>query len=473
MRQLGNLIELIIERVNINLREQDFDAGPYIRQTIPLNRLVKFYAFCGITPQHPLHFHFSRSNLAGSYFLGKCKVDHSILYKSDVRGDELKAKGDLFHFKDSEILIHDDEVIRVKDSYLIKTLVHCYTHDPETLEEFLIQNTVSMHYANIHGSPVEGCFLGPFSTVDLTTIHDCIVGAFAYLQVGELSHQRVEPGKIWVKAGDMFDFSYSFPKKVLDNYITLEPYTRPRGIFVDFVRDRKIDFQKVFDMVHLKVPVVVPRGASVNRYALVKGESKISENVLVAQRAYLDNAWMGKGANAQENCYIINSRLEGNNVMAHGAKIIHARLGKQVFVGFNSFLHGTPDFPLTIGSRSIIMPHTIIDLNEPLTIPEGYIVWGFIRNAKDLTKHSVSIKKLSGVKRKFTLGAMKFHGNGSKFVQAFKHRIEHILEANGAFFDGRQNKGHAQKEQNIDFNIMHPYSKGPLKGLYPSIDIRP
>ena len=94
--------------------------------------------------------------------------------------------------------------------------------------------------------------------------------------------------------------------------------------------------------------VAVPRGASLNRYALVKGESHISENVLVAQRAYLENAWLGKGANAQENCYIINSRLEGNNVTAHGGKIIHANLGKNVFVGFNSFLRGTADLPLEI-----------------------------------------------------------------------------------------------------------------------------
>jgi hypothetical protein len=68
---------------------------------------------------------------------------------------------------------------------------------------------------------------------------------------------------------------------------------------------------------------------------------------------------------------------------------------------------------------------------------------------------------------------MNFQGNGSQFVQAFKHRIKHILEANGALFDGKQNKGHAQKGQDISFNILHPYSKGPRRGFYPTIDIHP
>ena len=40
--------------------------------------------------------------------------------------------------------------------------------------------------------------------------------------------------------------------------------------------------------------------------------------------------------------------VEGNNVTAHGAKIIEADLGKNVFVGFNSFLQGRP----TAGSPS-------------------------------------------------------------------------------------------------------------------------
>ncbi|MFH2218183.1 MAG: transferase [Pseudomonadota bacterium] len=472
MKELRHLIDRIIERVNINLRETGIDVGPYVRETVPLKQLVKFYSFYGFTSLHPLHFHFRRSNLAGSYFMGKCSVDLSVLYKSDIRGDELKSKGDVFHFQGMEIPLRDDEVIRVRDSYLIKTLVHCYSHDPEDLETFLIQNTVSMHYANIHGAPMEGCFLGPFSTVDLTKINDSTVGAFSYVQVGELSHQQIEPGKIWIKAGDLFEFSYAFPKKILDQYISMEPGKGVRGIFIDFVESRKTDFQEMFDVVDRKAPVKVPRSTSLNRYALVRGDTHIGENVLISQRAYLENAWLGKGANAQENCYIIDSRLEGNNVTAHGAKIIHAHLDKNVFVGFNSFLNGKPDAPLSIGEGCIIMPHTIIDLDEPLKIQSGHIVWGYVRNKKDLKKHSISIRKFNGVKTRLTMGAMRFRGSGSQFVQAFKHRIDHILEANGAYFDGRNNKGHAQDDQDIAFNIIHPYAKGPMKGLFPTIDIR-
>jgi hypothetical protein len=72
-----------------------------------------------------------------------------------------------------------------------------------------------------------------------------------------------------------------------------------------------------------------------------------------------------------------------------------------------------------------------------------------------------------------SIGAMDFAGSGSKFVEAFRHRIDHILEANGAYFDGRKNKGHAQKGQNIAFNIIQPYSIGVQKGIYPTIRIEP
>ena len=120
MKQLEKLIERIIARVNVNLREPAFDVGPYVREITPFDKFLKFYGFYGLTPLHPLHFHFRNSNLAGSYFLGKCFVDYSILYKSDIRGDELKARGDIFKFEGLEIPLHDDEVIRIKDSYLIK-----------------------------------------------------------------------------------------------------------------------------------------------------------------------------------------------------------------------------------------------------------------------------------------------------------------------------------------------------------------
>jgi hypothetical protein len=68
---------------------------------------------------------------------------------------------------------------------------------------------------------------------------------------------------------------------------------------------------------------------------------------------------------------------------------------------------------------------------------------------------------------------MEFCGSGETFVAAFKQRIDHILEANGAYFDGRKNKGHAQKGQNIAYNIIQPYRVGAQKGIYPTIDIQP
>jgi hypothetical protein len=65
MQKIERLIERIIRRVNINLRGQDFDAGPFLEPCVPLKKLSEFYAFYGITGHHPLHFYFSGSNLAG------------------------------------------------------------------------------------------------------------------------------------------------------------------------------------------------------------------------------------------------------------------------------------------------------------------------------------------------------------------------------------------------------------------------
>lgn len=473
MERLHELLERIIQRVNVNLREPLFDVGPYVRGLVPWQQLVKFYAFYGITPHHPLDFHFSRANLSGSYFLGRCHVSDAILYKSDIRGDELKRSGEIFKYEGFEIPLTEDETIRIKDSYLIKTLVHNNSHDPETPEEFIIQNTVSTHYANIHGSDVEGCFLGPFSTVDLTTLHDCVIGNFVYAQVGELSHRQLPAGTVWVRSGNHFDFSYHHSPEVLQHYIRFDSGKLPEGIFMDFVEGRKEDFQRIFDVVNLESFPNVPEGASVNRYAVIKPKTQFNNNVLVAQRAYIENSWMGIGANAQENCYILHSRLSGYNVTAHGAKIIHAELGEKVFVGFNSFLQGTPEHRLTIGANSIVMPHTIIDLSESVTIPDAHLVWGFVRTQADVAQNSVPLAELAAVEGPFQRGGMRFAGNGRRFVEGFQHRIEHILEANGAYYDGSNRQGHAQQSQNISFNLIQPYPEGALKGLFPTIDINP
>lgn len=473
MYRIEKLIDRIIDRVNINLREPAFDVGPYVRHLIPLDKFCRFYAFYGLAPHYPLHFFFTHSSLAGSYFLGRCTVDHSVLYKSDLRGDELKRKGDSFHYRGIQIPLHDDESIVVKDSFLVKTLVHNNSHDPENPEEFWIQNTVALHYANIHGSPVEGCFLGPFATVDLTTVHDCVIGEFAYVQVGELSHEQVPAGTVWIRSHGDFEFLYRFPEEVLGRYISLKPGAVPTGELMDFVESRKGEFQTVFDSVACCPGISIPEGASVSPYAVVKGSTTIEGNVLVAQRAYLSDAWMGLGSNAQENCYIVDAHLEGYNVTAHGGKIIGATLGPKVFVGFNAFVRGSAEAPLVLGEASIVMPHTIIDLEEAVTVPPRHVVWGYIRKAQDLEENSVAMDELVTSQGKFKRGLMTFQGSGSAFVRGFQHRIEHILEENGAYYDGRHHMGHAQKGQNIIFNLIQPYPQGDMKGMYPTIDIRP
>jgi carbonic anhydrase/acetyltransferase-like protein (isoleucine patch superfamily) len=246
-------------------------------------------------------------------------------------------------------------------------------------------------------------------------------------------------------------------------------------LFVDFVEDREEAFQRVFDVVNLDTPVSVPPNTSLDRYAVIKPKTHISENVLISQRAYLQNSWIGKGANAQEGCYIINSRLEGFNVTAHGAKIIEADMGKNIFVGFNSFLRGRADSRLTIGEESIVMPHTIIDIKKPLSIPPGHLVWGMINNPQELEANSIALKDLARIEDGLIKGNLSFEGSGAGFVNAFRNRIQHILEANGAFFDGKRNRGqgHAQKNQNISFNMIQPYPDGELQGLYPAIVIQP
>lgn len=472
MKNLEKLRDRIIKRVDVNLRRFDFDVPGFLKYYVPLNKMIKYYALYGITPHHSLHYQFNYSNLAGSNILGRCKVDNSILYKCDIRGDELKSCGDVLHYDGTDIPLDYDESILIKDSFLIKTLVHNCSHNPENPELFLIKNTVSAAYVNIHGSWTEGCFLNPFSTVDLTSLHGCAVGTFAYLQVGELWHDQIPPGQIWVKAEDQFDFKYNYPQKPLKKYIDFHPDRRPTGIFIDFLESRKEDFQDVFNVVHFSNPVDVPKSASLSPYAVVKPKTRIADNVLIAQHAYIESSVLGKGANAQEHCYIIDSKLRGNNVTAHGAKLVDVVLENNVFVGFNSFLRGTFEFPLRVGEGVIVMPHTIIDMQASLTIPPGHLVWGLIRKPQDLKEHSIALEDLAKVKDKLNIGAMEFVGNGKAFVETFQHRIDHILEANGAYYDGKKNRGHAQRTQHIAYNIIQPHPLGVKKGVYPTIDIR-
>ena len=335
MKALAALYKRIVQRVNINLREFHVDVEPLLRGVLSFTDLEKTHGFYAVTSQHPLDFQFRHSNLAGSYFLGKCRTANSILYKSDIRGDELKKKGTVVHFDEFRIPLTKDEGICIADSLLIKTLVHNYSHDPETPEQFSISNTVSMHYANIHGSPTDGSFLGPFATVDLSTVNDCVVDTFSYVQAGEINHLHIESGTIWVFDPGKFNFLYRYPKDTLLSYIQFDPGAKPCGVFVDFIDGHKESFAQIFGTVNLKPSIPVPENASLDRFAVIKPKTTIGDNVLVAQRSFLQNSSLGMGVNVQENCFILDSDLKGYDVTAHGSKLVNVDMEETVFVGFN------------------------------------------------------------------------------------------------------------------------------------------
>ena len=92
MKNLEALFDHIAARVNVNLKPMGVDVRSLLKNTIPRERHLLYYAFYALTEDHPISFRFVNSNLAGTYFLGKTLVDRSVLYKSDVRGDELKKK---------------------------------------------------------------------------------------------------------------------------------------------------------------------------------------------------------------------------------------------------------------------------------------------------------------------------------------------------------------------------------------------
>ena len=473
MERLNALLTRITGHVNSELRDQGLDVAPYVRPLVSPDQVDKYYAFYGISSQHPLKLYFEHSSLAGSYFLGPCRISDSILYHADLRGDELKHKGDTFTHQGTAIVIREDESIQVQDSCLVRTLVHNFSHDPESLEAFTIAKTCAAPYANIHGAPTQGSFLGACSTVDLTTVHQSVIGHYAYVQTEGVARTTIPPGTVWIRSKDKFDFRYCFPADVLDRYIAHRPDQAPGGIMFDFMEEKEGAFLREFDQLPHDRRTGLPEGTSVDTHAVVSGANELQDNVLIAQRAYIENAYLGKGSNAQEHCYVIDSRLEGNNVTAHGAKIIHARLGHNVFVGFNSFLRGNTACPLTIGAGSIVMPHTIVDLSSPVTIAPETLIWGYITCAEDLATHSAPIETIARSNTRIERGNMVLEGDGAILIAALEARIHHILEANGAFFDGVGNAGHAQHHRRIAYSTIQPYPDGPLEGLFPTIEILP
>ncbi|MDR0477155.1 MAG: transferase [Desulfobulbaceae bacterium] len=469
MKQFFLLVERIINRVNASLREHNFSVGTYINAATNRRKMLEYYATYAVTSKHPLRLHFKGSNIAGSYFLGQCHVHDSVVYKSDVRGDELKRKGDLVSWG-KELPLTEDEFIMIRNSFLFRTLIHNRSHNIAMPEEMFVRNSVAAHYSNIHGSTLEGCYLGIFSTVDQMSLHSCVVGDFSYLQANELFGRVIKPGTVWIEKSQ-FSFHYTLPPKILRRYVAFDDNHRPCGILFDFVDSKKHDFDRIYDSGKLG-KLRIPASSAVNRFSLIKGRTKIGDNVLVSQRAYLDNAEIGRGSNAQENTFIVDSKLSGYDITAHGAKIIHSQVGENVFVAFNSFLNGKPEAPISIGKGCIIMPHTIIDSEEAIVIPENHLVWGFIGSRQDLATNSVALDVLSE-SRKLTIGGMTFAGDGKLFVDGFRATTRHILEDNGAFYNKGKNRGHAQNHQSTSINIIQPYRVGPRQGLYPAMSIEP
>ena len=473
MKLFALLLDRIIDRVNVNLRGLGFDVRLYVRVMAEYRYGGCSFACYGLSTYHPIHLQFNNSSLSGSYFLGRCKVRHSVLMRSDIRGDELKKKGQFWQIGDVSIPLYHDEIITIRNSFLDTTLVHSNSHSPESPEEFHIRNTVAMPYANIHGAPSEGSFIGTFGTIDLTTVHNCVIGHFAYIQAGEVRHEKFEPGTIFLRSPGSWEFHYQYDLAVLDKYIRHEEGEAPEGVFIDFAEPYEDAFAGLFASAR-QGHYPAGAGSFVSRYAVKRGDTTIGANVLVAQRSYLENAVISKGSNAQEKCYVINSVLGPCCVAAHGAKIVGARLEEKVFVGFNSFLRGTEEAPLTVGKDCIIMPHTIIDLEEPLHIPANRLVWGHIRNEADLATQTVDLDEFASGSGDVQIGHMCFRGDTGDFVRGFRERIEHILQENGAYWDGHdKDKGHAQNMKYLTFNIIQPYADGEAEGLYPTIDIRP
>ena len=471
MKQLEALFDHISSRINVNLKPMGVDVGPYLKHAVPRERHMLYYAFYALTADHPLSFEFRNSNLAGTYFLGKTRVDRSILYKTDVRGDELKAKGTVVKFGGGETRLFQDEAIVITNSFLVKTLVHNHSKNPQMPEFFRILNTLALPYANIHGTTTEGLLLAPFATVDLSVMHDCVVGAFSYVQAEDLSRETIEPGRIWVKYHGLFEFNYVYPEGVVDKYVKMDEDGTLTGKFVEFLDSRKDDFNPIYSTVAPEPYARASEGAYVSPYAVVKGGCLIGKNALVAQRSHVQASILGEGSNAQENCYIMNSIYDGFNVTAHGGKVIDAHLGIKVFTGFNAFVHGTKEAPIHVGANSIVLPHTIIDAEEPINIPDGNLVWGYITRQADLKTQSMPLEDLAKA-TSVSIGNMTFKGDGKTFVDAFRHRIEHILEENGAYFDGSdETRGHAQKTQKVSFNILQPFLSGEEEGMFPDMVI--
>jgi len=462
---LEELFERIQARVRAEVKGVVFELGDLFESDMvrPAHHRPAVYAR---TADHTQALRLSGVSAGGSYLLGRLDLSSSIVIDSHLRGDELKDEGESLGGSEGAVAASGETLV-VRDSFLDRVLVHSASHDPDNLLLFTIEAAAAMPYAIIHGSPVMGVFLGALSTLDMTVARASSVGVFSYVQAGRIEGEVVPPGRVWIRSGEDFEFVYDFAPAVLSRYIRHEPDEEPAGRLIRVIRAHDDPAGGMSGQGYCSIGP----GGSVHPLSVVRGLCRVGENAFVSQGAHLEDAELGPGANAQENSHVVASTLAGYDITAHGAKIIRAKLGERVFVGFNALVRGGPNRLVTVGPGAIIMPHTLIDASEPLTIPGGRLVWGHIRNAADLAENSLPLEDLARLDGVLTRPGLTFRGSGRAFVQVFTNRIEHILEANGAFFDGVKGRGHAQRTRDIAFHILQPHHSGPQAGLLPRIRI--
>ncbi|MCK7505453.1 MAG: hypothetical protein MZV70_16140 [Desulfobacterales bacterium] len=121
------------------------------------------------------------------------------------------------------------------------------------------------------------------------------------------------------------------------------------------------------------------------------------------------------------------------------------------------------------------MPHTIIDLKEPVSIPPDHLVWGFVTSPDDLRLHSISLADSRRPSpRMNTIGTMEFC--------RLRRQVRRGVSASGSTISWKptapistagRTRATPRKGQNIAYNIIQPYPMGAQKGIYPTIDIQP
>ena len=120
------------------------------------------------------------------------------------------------------------------------------------------------------------------------------------------------------------------------------------------------------------------------------------------------------------------------------------------------------------------MPHTIIDIEETLEIPENLLIWGLVRHKSDLEANSLPLSEVEGIAGDFTRGNLVFKGDGRALIQAYQHRMDSALKAGMPLpNETKPQNDRQQGVPEISYNTIQPYRSGKNKGLYPSIDIRP